>query len=99
MKQTSEGRHRAAALSALFFGLLHVSNLLIYPPCLVLAQVFDVFLFGFCFAACRLRTNTIWPLIIAHASSDLIPVSTFLNGGIVPALYGNSWFAIVSTVF
>ena len=56
-------------------------------------------MFGFCFAACRLRTNTIWPLIILHACSDLFPVATALNGGIVPAIYGSSWYAIVGTVF
>ena len=90
---------RAAALSALFFGLFHLLNLLIYPSWLVLAQAFEVSLFGFCFAACRLRTNTIWPLIILHACSDLFPVATALNGGIVPAIYGSSWYAIVGTDF
>ncbi len=91
----SYGELRAAALSALF----HLANLLIFPSWLVLAQAFEVFLFGFGFAACRLRTNTIWPLIILHACSDLFQISTVLNGGIVPALYGSSWFAIVGTVF
>ena len=93
------GPLQAAALSALFFGLAHLSNLLVYPPLIVFGYVVEAFLFGLGYAACRLRTNTIWPLIILHACGDLIPISTFLNGGTVPALYGNSWFVIVTLVF
>ena len=81
---------RAAALSALFFGLLHVSNLLVYPPLTALGSVFGAFLFGFGYAACRLRTNTIWPLIIFHACADLIPNFSFLNGRAVPAILSSS---------
>ena len=90
---------RAAALSALFFGLAHLINLLIYPPLIAFAYVFDGFLFGLGYAACRLRTNMIWPLIIFHACRDLIPVATVLNGRTVPALYGSAWFVIASFVF
>jgi len=90
---------RAAALSAVFFGLAHLINLLIYPPLIAFGYVFDGFLFGFGYAAFRLRTNAIWPLIIFHACRDLIPVSTVLNGGRVPAIYGNSLFVMASFVF
>lgn len=79
---------RAAALSALFFGLAHLADLLVYPPLIALGEVFGAFLFGFGYAACRLRTNTIWPLIIFHACADLIPIFTVLNGRTVPALSG-----------
>ena len=89
---------RAAALSALFFGLAHLTQLLIYPPLTALGTVFGAFLFGFGYAACRLRTNTIWPLIIFHACADLIPTFSFLNGSAVPALLGSSWYGIASLV-
>lgn len=85
---------RAAALSALFFGLAHVTNLLVYPPLIVLTGMVGPFLFGFGYAACRLRTNTIWPLIIVHACADLIPTFSTLNGRAVPALLGISWYGI-----
>lgn len=62
----------ASALSALFFGLAHLNNLLTHLPILiVLGQVIGGFLLGFGFAACRLRTRTIWPLILFHALYDL----------------------------
>lgn len=95
----SYGWLRAAALSALFFDLAHLINLLIYPPLIAFAYVFDGFLFGLGYAACRLRANTIWPLILFHACRDLIPVSTVLNGRTVPALYSSSLFVIASFVF
>lgn len=61
-----------ALLSSLFFGLAHLNNLLTHvPPVVVLAQVIGGALLGFGFAACRLRTRTIWPLIIFHALYDL----------------------------
>jgi len=92
------GWRRAAALSALFFGLFHLQNLLYYPPLIVLAQIIGTFLFGFGFAACRLRTNTIWPLIIFHACNDLIAFSAS-NGGIVPPIYDSLWFVCGGIVF
>jgi uncharacterized protein len=62
----------AAALAAFFFGLAHLNNLLAHlPPQIVLGQVTGGFLLGFGFAACRLRTRTIWPLILFHALYDL----------------------------
>lgn len=62
----------AAALSALFFGLAHLNNLLAHLPLqIALGQVAGGFLLGFGFAACRLRTRTIWPLILFHALYDL----------------------------
>lgn len=61
-----------AALSALFFGVAHLCNLLAQLPVqIVLGQVIGGFLLGFGFAACRLRTKTIWPLILFHALYDL----------------------------
>jgi membrane protease YdiL (CAAX protease family) len=72
---------RAAALSAVFFGLAHLTQFLVYPPLLAFEYVVGAFALGFGYAACRLRTNTIWPLIIFHACGDLFPNFTVLNGG------------------
>jgi len=70
----------AAALSSLFFALAHFNNLLTHaPPLIVLAQVVGAFLLGFGFAACRLRTRTLWPLIILHALYDLPADITLFN--------------------
>jgi len=93
------GPLRAAALSALFFGLFHLANLLVYSPLITLGYIFGAFLFGFGYAACRLRTNTIWPLIIFHACGDLTNTIPFFNGRTVPAPYGSSLFVIVTIVF
>ncbi|MHB8595590.1 MAG: CPBP family intramembrane glutamic endopeptidase [Ktedonobacteraceae bacterium] len=61
-----------AALSSLLFALAHLNNLLTHLPApIILGQVIGGFLLGFGFAACRLRTQTIWPLIIFHALYDL----------------------------
>jgi membrane protease YdiL (CAAX protease family) len=62
----------AAALSALFFAAAHLNNLLFFGAnLLVFAQVVGAFLIGFGFAAIRLRTNTLWLLVIIHALYDL----------------------------
>lgn len=72
----------AAALSGLLFGLAHLNNLFTHAPLtVVIAQVVGAFLLGFGFAACRLRTGTIWPLIIFHALYDLPADITLFNSG------------------
>jgi len=69
-----------SALSSLLFGLAHLNNLLTRLPApLVLAQAIGACLLGLGFAACRLRTRTIWPLIIFHALYDL-PANMTLFG-------------------
>lgn len=74
------GPFAGAALSALFFGFAHLSNLFAHLPVLiVLGQVIGGSLLGFGLAACRLRTRTIWPLIIFHALYDL-PANMTLFG-------------------
>ena len=70
----------AAAFSSLFFALAHLNNLLTHaPPLVVFGQVVGAFLLGFGFAACRLRTKTLWPLIIFHALYDLPADITLFN--------------------
>ncbi len=69
-----------AILSSLFFGLAHLNNLLTHAPAMVvLAQVIGGALLGFGFAACRLRTRTIWPLIIFHMLYDFPANITLFN--------------------
>lgn len=67
------GAVRAAVLSAVLFGLMHLVNLLIRGnPAIVLAQCVGAFCDGVGFAALRMRTNTIWPLVILHMLHDLL---------------------------
>lgn len=74
------GELRGAALSGLLFGLVHLNNLFVFGPSLIiLSQVIGGSLLGFGLAACRLRTNTIWPLIFLHALFDLTTDITLFN--------------------
>lgn len=62
-----------ATITALLFGLVHLSNIVIRGEVLVIvAQAIGAAAFGFGFAALRLRTNTILPLVIIHAVHDLV---------------------------
>lgn len=69
----------AVLLSALVFGLAHLNNVFTFGLSLfVLAQVVWSFLMGVAYAAFRLRTSTLWPLIVLHACSDIaIDISLF----------------------
>ena len=74
----------AVLLSSLLFGLAHSTNLFLRfsgQPVIVGLQIIGVFTFGIGYAALRLRTNTIWPLIILHAATDM-----FLAVGLLPTL-------------
>jgi membrane protease YdiL (CAAX protease family) len=74
------GIWRAVLISALLFGLAHLSNVLLRGnPGLVGLQAFGSAVGGVGMAALRLRTRTIWPLILLHAFSDL-----FLQLGQLP---------------
>jgi uncharacterized protein len=95
----SYGWLRATVLSALFFSLAHLTNLLVYPPLIAFGEIAGAFLFGLGYAACRLRTNTIWPLIILHACGNMISYLTLLNGRTVPVIISNSLFVIAQFVF
>jgi membrane protease YdiL (CAAX protease family) len=73
------GAIAASAISALLFGIAHLSNLVAgFNPTVVLFQVVSAIPRGFLFAALRLRTNTIWPMIATHA---LIDLAAFLSIG------------------
>jgi membrane protease YdiL (CAAX protease family) len=61
------GVWRAAILSAVMFGGLHILNALaISSPGYALLQVGYAAAIGFGYAALLIRTGTIWPLILAH---------------------------------
>ena len=65
---------RAVLISSLLFGLLHLGNLVIRggSPAISVAQAVGAFSFGVGFAALRIRTRTIWPLIALHMVCDLV---------------------------
>jgi uncharacterized protein len=66
------GPLRATLLSAALFGLLHLNNLFLlgFTP-FVFIQAIGAFFLGIGFAAYRLRTTTLWPLILIHMCYDL----------------------------
>ena len=66
------GVTRSVVISSLLFGLLHIGNLLYRNPFIVLAQMLGAFVHGIGLAAIRLRTNTIWFVVILHGLHDLL---------------------------
>ncbi|MBN1579477.1 MAG: CPBP family intramembrane metalloprotease [Anaerolineae bacterium] len=71
--RTRRGIYRAVIVSGLLFGIGHIFNLLTgrLTPLASLTQIgFSVF-FGVAFAACFLRNNAIWPVVIVHALIDI----------------------------
>jgi uncharacterized protein len=67
------GPTRAVIISAVLFGLSHLVNLLTRSnPLIVVAQCIGAFCDGAAFAAIRLKTNTLWPLILLHMLHDLL---------------------------
>lgn len=80
------GTLKGAVISSLFFGIAHLFNLLSGGPLpIILAQFIGAFLLGFGFAACRIRINTIWPLIIFHALYDFPALITLLSAKSIAA--------------
>jgi len=66
------GPVRAIFISALLFALLHMNNFLFRSPAIVLAQMVGAFCFGLAYGVLRVRTNTIWFLILLHMLHDLL---------------------------
>ena len=78
-----KGAFPAALATALLFGALHAGNVLSgFNPTYVLAQVFFAAGWGFMFAALRLRTGTIWIVILLHAWQDFAALT--LQGRLIP---------------
>ncbi|OJX47919.1 MAG: hypothetical protein BGO78_05215 [Chloroflexi bacterium 44-23] len=66
------GINRSVVISSALFALLHMTNFLFRSPFIVLAQMLGAFVHGIGLAAIRLRTNTIWFVVILHALHDLL---------------------------
>ena len=66
------GVYGAVLASALLFGTAHIFNLITghLQPLAALTQIGYSIAFGVVFAACFLRNNSIWPVIIMHAAVD-----------------------------
>ena len=62
----------AVLISSALFGLTHLSNQVLRGVSfLIVLQAFGSAVQGIGYAALRLRTNTIWPLILIHALHDV----------------------------
>ena len=69
---TRRGVYLAVLVSSALFGIAHVFNLITgrLPPLANLTQIAYSVAFGVVFAACFLRNNSIWPMMIMHAAID-----------------------------
>jgi membrane protease YdiL (CAAX protease family) len=70
------GQLAAIAASAALFAAAHLGNLGDQPTAVVINQVVYTFVFGVGFAAIRLRTRTLRPLIAVHAAMDILGALT-----------------------
>ena len=95
------GWMNAALISSVLFGLAHLSNALVpYTPAELALRAVQAALFGFFFAAVRLRMRTIWPTLIVHALFDT--TFTLVVGAFQPDVYSLPWSIVtqgVSLVF
>ena len=67
------GTMQAVLIGSLLFGAAHLSNIMFRESAaLVAAQALGSFCGGIGYAALRLRTNTIWPVMALHMAGDLI---------------------------
>ena len=60
------GQFKAVVLSSLFFGMMHLFNLIARPPGVVLLQALILSLPGLLYATLVLKYRTLWPGIIMH---------------------------------
>jgi uncharacterized protein len=73
----SLGLWRAAVISSVLFGVMHLQNLLFGADLAgTLLQVAYAAAMGFGFAAVTLRTGVIWPLVVIHALIDFAGFAT-----------------------
>jgi len=88
------GPMAAALLGSALFGAAHLTNVLFRDSvALVCAQAFGAACFGVGYAAIRMRTGTIWPLMVLHAATDLFAAI----GGLpkIPILVGQDVVLLV----
>jgi len=69
---TKKGQLKAILLSATFFGLMHLANLMIRPPGVVIFQALIVILPGIFYAAFLLTYRSLWPVIIIHGLTNAV---------------------------
>jgi membrane protease YdiL (CAAX protease family) len=96
---------RAIILSALVFGLLHTSNLFAgYSLGFVVGQILLAFGLGLTYAVIRLRTGSIWPVIILHGLYDYAPLVRASKFGVPPvgvwqALLGSGFLFLLYVIY
>ena len=85
----------AVFISSVLFGLAHLANSALRGLSFIIAlQAFGAAVQGIGFAALRLRTNTIWPLIAIHFAHDL-----FLQMGNLPIPLVEAPVATITAVY
>ena len=87
---------RATAISAVCFALPHLLNVLggTWDPAFTVVDTVAAFGLGFTFAALRVRTGSIWPLVGVHALFDFTSIVAI--GGVV--VHGQSLPLMVTSV-
>jgi uncharacterized protein len=85
----------AVGVSSLYFGLLHLGNLLLVTDPVVIAQAAAALMIGLLLGAVRWRVGSLWPLVVAHALVDLPPLA---SGVLVPPPATVVWAAVVGVV-
>jgi membrane protease YdiL (CAAX protease family) len=63
---TKSGQFKAVVLSSVYFGMIHLFNLIIRPPDVVFLQALILSLPGILYAALVMKYKTLWPGIIMH---------------------------------
>ncbi|MEN8172888.1 MAG: CPBP family intramembrane glutamic endopeptidase [Chloroflexota bacterium] len=63
---TRRGVVLSAAISGLFWGSLHLFNLLVRPFPIVFSQVMSITLVGFYYAVFVISSRSIWPAVVFH---------------------------------
>ena len=77
------GWRRAITWSAVLFGVAHAANLVSggYLPFVAL-QVIATTAGGIAFAAIRIRSGSLWPLLALHVVLDVVALSTMTGAGV-----------------
>jgi uncharacterized protein len=84
----SRGVWRAAVISSILFGLMHLQNLLFGADLVAtVLQIAYATAMGFGFASVTLRTGSIWPLVAIHALIDFAGFVTS-GGTVIDSLTG-----------
>jgi membrane protease YdiL (CAAX protease family) len=100
---TRQGIYLAVFVSSAIFGVAHIFNLVFnrLPLLASLTQIVYTFFFGVIFAACFLRNNSIWPVIIIHAAidfgGDMLREITVGGGSQIPVT-NSTFMEVISTL-